>query len=62
MGAAGGGSGIGRATCLQLAKEGACLVVTSRTLEAARETLSLLPGKLPPSISCPVKYHSLLDY
>ncbi|XP_045119814.1 estradiol 17-beta-dehydrogenase 8-like [Portunus trituberculatus] len=40
----GGGSGIGRATCLQLAKEGAKVVVTSRTMQAAQETLSLLPN------------------
>lgn len=40
----GGGSGIGRAICLQLAKEGAKVVVTSRTLQAAQETLNLLPN------------------
>ncbi|XP_063879135.1 (3R)-3-hydroxyacyl-CoA dehydrogenase-like isoform X2 [Scylla paramamosain] len=40
----GGGSGIGRATCLMLARDGARVVVTDINLEAARETLSLMPN------------------
>lgn len=40
----GGGSGIGRAICLQLAQDGARVVVTDLNLEAARGTLSLLSG------------------
>ncbi|KAK8394699.1 hypothetical protein O3P69_005881 [Scylla paramamosain] len=40
----GGGSGIGRATCLQLARDGARVVVTDLNVETARETLSLMPN------------------
>ena len=42
---AGGGSGIGRATCLQLARDGARVVVTDINMEAASETLGLIPSK-----------------
>lgn len=42
---AGGGNGIGRATCLKLAQDGAHVVVTDFNLETARETLSLMPSK-----------------
>ena len=44
-GVAGGGSGIGRATCQLLARDGARVVVTDVNLKAARETQSLMPGK-----------------
>lgn len=40
----GGGSGIGRATCFQLAKSGARVVVTDISLMAAQRTLRLMPG------------------
>lgn len=42
---AGGGSGIGRATCQLLARDGARVVVTDVDLRAARETQSLMSGK-----------------
>lgn len=38
----GGGAGIGRATAIRLAEEGAQVVVSSRTLEHARETCRLI--------------------
>ncbi|KAG0727490.1 Estradiol 17-beta-dehydrogenase 8 [Chionoecetes opilio] len=38
----GGGSGMGRATCLQLAQAGARVVVADLSEEAARHTLSLM--------------------
>ncbi|KAG0719480.1 Estradiol 17-beta-dehydrogenase 8 [Chionoecetes opilio] len=38
----GGGGGIGRAICLQLARDGARVLVTDLNLEAARETLRLM--------------------
>jgi NAD(P)-dependent dehydrogenase (short-subunit alcohol dehydrogenase family) len=40
----GGGSGIGRATALLAAREGAAVVVADRNLAAAEETVSLLAG------------------
>ncbi|XP_063878161.1 LOW QUALITY PROTEIN: (3R)-3-hydroxyacyl-CoA dehydrogenase-like [Scylla paramamosain] len=40
----GGGSGIGRATCLQLARDGARVVVTDFNVKTASETLSLMPN------------------
>ncbi|KAG0719738.1 Estradiol 17-beta-dehydrogenase 8 [Chionoecetes opilio] len=40
----GGGGGIGRAICLQLARDGARVLVTDLNLEAARETLRLMAG------------------
>ncbi|KAG0713537.1 Estradiol 17-beta-dehydrogenase 8 [Chionoecetes opilio] len=40
----GGGGGIGRAICLQLARDGARVVVTDLNLESARETLRLMSG------------------
>lgn len=39
----GGGNGIGRSTCLKLARDGAHVVVTDVSLEAARQTLSMMP-------------------
>lgn len=39
----GGGNGIGRFTCLKLARDGAHVVVTDVSLEAARQTLSMMP-------------------
>lgn len=42
---AGGGSGIGRFTCLKLARDGAHVVVTDVSLEAARQTLSMMNSK-----------------
>ncbi|UPY36501.1 SDR family oxidoreductase [Sediminicoccus sp. KRV36] len=41
----GGGSGIGRATALLAAREGAQVAVADRNLDAARETVSLLAGE-----------------
>jgi len=38
----GGAAGIGRAICLQLAREGAAVAVTDRAEEAGRETLDLI--------------------
>ncbi|XP_045119813.1 (3R)-3-hydroxyacyl-CoA dehydrogenase-like [Portunus trituberculatus] len=40
----GGGSGIGRATCLLLARDGARVVVTDFNVQTARETHSLMPN------------------
>jgi len=40
----GGGSGIGRACCQILAREGARVVVADLNLQSAQHTLSLLPG------------------
>lgn len=42
----GGGSGIGRATALLAAREGARVAVADRNLDAARETVGLLAGPL----------------
>ncbi|KAK3890733.1 hypothetical protein Pcinc_005336 [Petrolisthes cinctipes] len=41
----GGGGGIGRSCCEILAREGARIVVTDVTLNAAKETLTILPCK-----------------
>jgi meso-butanediol dehydrogenase / (S,S)-butanediol dehydrogenase / diacetyl reductase len=41
----GGGSGIGRATALLAAREGARVAVADRNLAAAQETVALLPGE-----------------
>ncbi|KAG0728589.1 Estradiol 17-beta-dehydrogenase 8 [Chionoecetes opilio] len=49
----GGGGGIGRAICLQLARDGARVVVTDLNLESARETLRLMSGKICPALSQP---------
>ncbi|NLA34324.1 MAG: SDR family NAD(P)-dependent oxidoreductase, partial [Actinobacteria bacterium] len=38
----GGGSGIGRATCLELAERGAHVAVVDRSAEAAEETAELV--------------------
>jgi NAD(P)-dependent dehydrogenase (short-subunit alcohol dehydrogenase family) len=41
----GGGSGIGRATCLRLAREGGAVVVVDRNAEAGWETAQLIKGQ-----------------
>ncbi|XP_050698766.1 (3R)-3-hydroxyacyl-CoA dehydrogenase-like [Eriocheir sinensis] len=43
-GVAGGGSGIGRAVCQLLAKDGARVVVTDINLKGAEETFQLISG------------------
>ena len=49
----GGGSGIGRATCVRLAEEGAQVVVTSRSSEHVEETCAEVEratGRRPPGL------------
>lgn len=58
LGVAGGGSGIGRATCIQLARNGTRVIVTDINLEAARQTATLLPGESPPSVCCLVSHYT----
>ncbi len=41
----GGGSGIGRATCLRLAREGGAVVVIDLSEEAGSETVQLIKGQ-----------------
>jgi NAD(P)-dependent dehydrogenase (short-subunit alcohol dehydrogenase family) len=41
----GGGSGIGRATCIALAREGAAVVVADLNGEAAHETVQMIEGE-----------------
>lgn len=43
----GGGSGIGKAVCHALAREGALVVVADLNVDAARSVAESLPGELP---------------
>ena len=48
----GGGSGIGKAVCSILAREGALLAVADLNRDAAHETITGLPEYQPSSGSC----------
>jgi citronellol/citronellal dehydrogenase len=51
----GGGSGIGRATALELARLGARVVTCGRRLEPLQETASLSPSGLIEAVSCDIR-------
>ena len=60
----GGGSGIGRATCVRLAEEGARMVVTSRNPEHVAETcaeVERVTGDRPPGLTLDVSDSSAVD-
>jgi citronellol/citronellal dehydrogenase len=51
----GGGSGLGRATALELAACGAHVVVAGRRLEPLQETVSLLPDGHAEAVACDIR-------
>ncbi len=51
----GGGSGLGRATALELAAHGAHVVVAGRKLEPLEETVAMLPDGGGDAISCDIR-------
>jgi meso-butanediol dehydrogenase / (S,S)-butanediol dehydrogenase / diacetyl reductase len=60
----GAGSGIGRATCVRLAEEGACVVVTSRNPQHLEETCAEVEsaaGERPPGLALDVSDSAAVD-
>jgi citronellol/citronellal dehydrogenase len=57
----GGGSGIGRASVLELARLGATVVTCGRRLEPLRETASLAPQSTIDPVSCDIRDEDQVD-
>jgi citronellol/citronellal dehydrogenase len=57
----GGGSGIGRATVLELAAAGATVVTCGRRVEPLRDTAALAPGGAVEAIACDIREETEVD-
>ena len=57
----GGGTGLGRATALELTELGARVIVVGRRLEPLEETVSLCPGGLAEAAQCDIREEDQVD-